>query len=111
MKFIFNKRKIIIINTVLVIMLIAVITSLLYRNVYMVHVFFDKYIFRKNITENTLPKIYTENSNIFAFNNYIVCLENNKLKFYKSSAEESFSLDVEVSSPIIQTNGKYLCIA
>lgn len=111
MKFIFNKRKIIIIVTVIIIMLIVVIFSLLYRNNYTVQVFFDKYIFKKNITENTLPKIYTENSNIFAFNNYIVCLENNKLKFYKQSSEEAFSLDVEVSSPIVQTNGRYLCIA
>ena len=40
-----------------------------------VRIFFDEYIFKKNITENTLPKINAENVNVFAFNDYIVVLE------------------------------------
>ena len=111
MKFIFNKKKIIMIIIVLIIMILAVVLSLLYRNNHTVKAFFDEYIFRKNITENTLPKISAENVNVFAFNDYIVVLEKNRLKYYKKSAEEIASLDIDISSPIVQTYGKYLCIA
>lgn len=111
MKFVFNKKKIIILIVVVAIMITAVILSVLYRKSTTVKNFFDQYIFRKNITENTLPKIYTENVNAFAFNDYIVVLEKNKLKYYKKSADEVASLDIDISSPIVQTHGKYLCIA
>ncbi len=43
---------------------------------------------RKNITENTLPKITTENSYAYAFNDTIVCLEKNELTFYTKSANK-----------------------
>ena len=111
MKFVFNKKKIIILIIVIVIMILAVVISLLYKKNTTIRAFFDEYIFRKNITENTLPKINAENINAFAFNDYIVVLEKNKLKYYKKSAEEVASLDVDISSPIVQTSGKYLCIA
>ena len=111
MKFVFNKKKIIMIIIVLVIMILAVVLSLLYKHNRSVKAFFDNYIFRKNITENTLPKINAENVNVFAFNDYIVVLEKNRLKYYKKSADEATSLDIDISSPIVQASGKYLCIA
>ena len=111
MKFRFNRKKIIILIIVIVIMILTVICSLLYRHNTVVRVFFDKYIFRKNITENTLPKISVENASTFAFNDSMVSLEKNKLRFYKKNAEQVHSFDIEISSPIVQTCGKFFCIA
>ena len=111
MKFRFNKKKIIILIIVIIIMVLTVVCSLLYRHNTTIRIFFDKYVFRKNITENTLPKITVENANTFAFNDSMVSLEKNKLRFYKKNAEEFHSFDIEISSPIVQTCGKYFCIA
>ena len=111
MKFRLSKKKIILLSIVLVIMILAVTFSLLYKHNLSFRKFVDNYIFKKNITENTLPKISTDNTYSFAYNDYIVTLDKNELVFYKKSAEKVSSLDVKISKPIIQTCGKYLCIA
>ena len=47
----------------------------------------NEYIFRKNVTENTLPKISTENAYTYSYDDYIVCLEKNALNFYNKSGK------------------------
>ena len=69
------------------------------------------YIFRKHITENTLPKIEIENAYCYSFNDTLVVLEKNILTFYNKSANSIGSLELEISEPIFKTTGKYLCIA
>ncbi len=111
MKFRFNKKKIIVLIIVVILIVASIVLSVLYRKNVAIRLFMDEYIFRKNITENSLPKIYAETSNVFAYNDYIVALEKYKLIFYKKSAEQSNTLDIQISSPVVSTCGKYLCIA
>ena len=74
----------------------------------------DKYVFRKSITENNLDyiEIDTENSpNIFAYDKYIVTLEKNTLTQYSQSGKKEGSLEIQVSDPIFDAEGKYLVVA
>jgi len=106
-----NKKKVAIAIILLLILILTITFSILYRQNIHIRRFFDDYIFRKNITENTLPKIINTTSNVFSFNNTIVVLENNVLTFYNKSSNKVGTLDIEISDAIFKTNGDYLCIA
>ncbi len=107
-----NKKKIIILILIIFIILLIAVFSILYQRNETIRVFLDEYVFRKNVTENTLPKISVENTHTFAFKDYIVVLDNNILDFYNKSATKVFSFeDIEISEPIFETNGDFLCIA
>lgn len=106
-----NKKKIFILILIFLLIAIVVTFSILYSKNLTVRVFFDEYIFRKNITENTLPKISADESCSFSFNDNLVVLEKNELAFYNSSATKITSLDIKLSEPIFVACGKYLCIA
>ncbi len=67
-----NKKKLIIAIIIFVFIVLVAIFSFLYFRVPSIRIFFDKYFFRKNITENTLPSIATESSNVYAFKNNIL---------------------------------------
>ena len=106
-----NKKKIILLICIFLIIVLTIILSILYKNNVHVRLFLDEYVFRKNITENTLPKISTESSYSFVFNDHIVCLDKNVLTFYNKSANKIDEIDVEISEPLFVANGKFLCIA
>lgn len=106
-----NKKKVTIAILILILIIFTIILTIMYRKNTNVRSFLDKYLFRKNITENTLPKIINENTNFFAFNDTIVGLNNNTLSFYNSSANKISSIEVDISDPIFVAKGKYLCIA
>lgn len=95
--------------------LIALITFVvLYQNNGNVRNFFDVYIFRKIINEEKVPSIEIDNSkniNAFAYHKYLVVLEENLLKVYNKSGNEETRLNVEISNPIYEANGDYLCVA
>lgn len=106
-----NKKKVLTVIVIVLIFILTIVFTILYRNNNDIKYFFDEYIFRKNINENTLPKISTDNSNIYAFDNNIVFLDKNVLSFYDKNANKLSSLDIEISEPIFKTNGDFLCIA
>ena len=106
-----NKKKILILVLIILLIILIVVSTILYNKNKVVRTFCDEYIFRKNITENTLPKINAENIHTYAFNDTIVCLEKNELTFYTKSAHLLSSLSLEISDPIFEVCGKFLCIA
>ena len=53
--------------------------------------FVDNYIFKKNITENTLPKISTDNTYSFAYNDYIVT----GISFSTEFSESDIQIQIE----------------
>ncbi len=74
----------------------------------------DKYIFRKEITQNRLPTIELEESNnkVYAFNNkYIGVLNKNNFDIYDGTGKKENSLTVEITKPIFNSNGRHLVIA
>lgn len=106
-----NKKKVVIFVLIILIFILTIVFTVLYRQNEDIKHFFDEYIFRKNITENTLPKINTENNYTFVHNNYVASLENNVLTFYNKSANKTSTLDISISNPIYKSCNNYLCIA
>lgn len=74
----------------------------------------DKYVFRKEVQENNLPSIEVDSAkkvNVCAYGRYIGALEQNIFKIYNRAGNQEDNLDVEISNPIFESNGDYLCIA
>ena len=84
------KKKIVwIIGIIIAITVITVIS--LYVTNEDVRDWMDEYIFRKNIIDEDLPTISIENENasIYAYDNHIVILQNNKLTIYNTSGKSN----------------------
>lgn len=76
--------------------------------------FSDKHIFRKEIQSENLAKIDLEAnklSGVYAYEKYILVLEQNSLDFYNRFGNRDGSLDIQISTPIFASKGNYLCIA
>lgn len=109
-----NKKKIIKLIIVIIIFLILITIGTLYENNDHVRNFFDKYIFFKEKTENNLPKISigsTEGLNSYAYKGTLLTLRNNLLTAYNYNGNEEYTLDIQISNPIFESKGDYLCIA
>ena len=77
-----NKRKIYIIIAVFVIAIIIATIAIIYNTNKNFRNFMDKYIFRKDITEENVPVVeleYNSNTNIFSYGKYICVLAENNL--------------------------------
>ena len=106
------KKKIVwIIGIIIAITVITVIS--LYVTNEDVRDWMDEYIFRKNIIDEDLPTISIENENasIYAYDNHIVILHNNKLTIYNTSGKEETTINVQVNNPIFESCGRYLLLA
>ena len=106
------KKKIIIAVLSLLVLAIIVVVSLYVANDN-VREWMDIHILRKNIMSENLPTILLENENssVYAFDNHIVVLENNKLTIYNSSGKEEGNINVSITTPIFKSSGKYLLLA
>lgn len=109
-----NSKKII--KIVILILLITLIITVifLYRDNRTVQTFFDEKIFRKTVTEESLPNIEISNdanTHICAFAQNIGILSNNELKAYNAYGTQEFALDVTITTPLFSTRNKYLAIA
>lgn len=106
------KKKIIIIIGVILILAIIIIVSLYIANK-PARDWMDKYILRKNIIEENLPTIAleNENSNIYAYDNHIVVLENNNLVIYNQAGKEETTINVSITTPLFADCEKYLLVA
>ena len=109
-----NKSKIIkLIVGILVIAAIATLT-ILYRNNEDVRNFLDKYIFRKEVQSANLVKIDLEtnkSAGVYAYEKYILVLEQNSLDFYNRFGNKDGNLDIQISTPLFASKGNYLCVA
>jgi len=106
------KKKILIITAGILVVLLVIIISLYIAN-NPARDWIDKYILRKNVIEENLPNIELENENvsIYAYDNHIVVLKDNKLTIYNSSGKEETTINISISNPIFKSCGKYLLIA
>ena len=100
--------------TALICVVLLITFIFLYENNNNIRNFFDVYIFRKIINEEKVPSINIDSSkkiNVFAYSKYIAILDQNKLKIYNKSGHQEHSLDIEISNPLFETSGDYLCVA
>lgn len=109
-----NKKKVW--KTVIAFLCIVLVISfiILYTTNEKCREVFDKYVFRKEVQENNLPSIKIDSSkniNVCTYGRFVGVLEQNLLKIYNKSGNQEHSLDIEISNPLFQTNGEYLCVA
>lgn len=109
-----NKKKVIITIIALIIILFLIIISAIYINNKNVRLWIDKNIFRKEVIQNNLPTIELNESdtqNIYAFNKYIGVLSKNQFAIYDNSGKKQDELNIEITKPIFNSNGRHLVIA
>ncbi len=100
----------------LVILLLAIfliIAVSLYISSAEVRDWFDIYIFKKEIMEdesNSIDLNSSDKNYIYAYGKYLVILKDNILKTYVSSGDKSQEMEVMITTPIFDSEGKYLCI-
>lgn len=109
-----NKKKLI----KCIMILGVIIVTLTIFSIYVANADFrawiDINIFRKEITENTGAIIEGDmeyDKYIYGYARNIVVLSKNKLENYNSSGKKEFEIDIEITTPLFDTSGKYLCIA
>ena len=106
------KKKIIIILGIVIVASIVTIITLYVANE-QARDWMDEYIFRKNIIDEDLPtrEVDNENVSVYAYDNHIVLLKDNKLTIYNTSGKEETTINVTVNNPIYDSCGNYLLIA
>ena len=107
-------KKKIALGIIFVIIIFIIIVGILYVNNQSVRDWMDTYIFRKNIENTDITYIEIDSSNnpsVYAYDKYITVLEKNTLSMYNSNGNKSGEIEVNISNPIYNSNGKYLCIA
>lgn len=108
-----SKKKMSVIIALIIFVILLVITMILYNGNKNFRNFMDKYIFRKNVTEENIPMIeidYDSNINIIPYNKYICILAENTLSQYNSSGKKEKEVKIEINNPIYDTENKYLII-
>ena len=108
-----NKKKLAIIITVIVIILMLIITSIIYAYNENFRDFMDKYVLRKNVTDENVPIIeidYDSNTNVIPYGRYICILAENNLIQYNSSGKKEQEVKIEINNPVYDVNGRYLVI-
>ena len=110
----FNKKRIAGLIILLVIIVIFIVGYILYATNEEFRTFMDMNVLRKEITENNLNSIVLEDydkSNIYAYSNKIAVLKDNILSLYTASGRQEGQLEVQISTPITYSNGRYFMIA
>lgn len=110
----FNKKRIAGLIILLVIIVIFIVGYILYATNEEFRTFMDMNVLRKEITENNLNSIVLEDydkSNMYAYSNKIAVLKDNKLSLYTASGRQEGQLEVQISTPITYSNGRYFMLA
>ncbi len=109
-----NKKKVVIAIIAIILILFLVVISVIYINNKSVRVWIDKNIFRKEVIQNNLPTIElneSETQSVYAFNKYIGVLCKNQFTIYDNSGNKQEDLNIQITKPIFNSNGRHLVIA
>ena len=108
-----NKKKIMIISGIVLILIAIITITLIYIYNQPVREWIDKNILRKEVLQNnaTTIELKDEQSNIYAFNKYIGILSKTKLNIYNQSGNSESELDIQISNPLFNSANRFLAIA
>lgn len=73
----------------------------------------DTKIIKKEVSSDDLKYIDIDsenNPNVYAFDKYITVLSKSQLKMYTGNGKQEASLEVNIASPVMDADGKYLII-
>lgn len=108
-----NKKRLAILIVIAVLIAIIAICAIVYASNRQFRKFMDKYVLRKDITDENVAVIdidYDSNTNIIPYGRYICILAENNLEQYNSSGKKEQEVKIEINNPIYDTNGRYLVI-
>ena len=106
------KLKIVLI--LIFILIIGIIVILfLYKENENVKYWIDKNILKKEVMQEQAIYIELENENsqAYAYSQYLGVLSNNKFDIYNSSGNKEETLSIEISNPIFNSDGRFLAVA
>lgn len=109
-----NKGKVILTVIFLLIIIVLIILTSIYITNTEFRNFIDTNVFRKNIDENnaSVVEIQVEKKPYFyAYDKYVVKLEENALTRYSASGKEEEKIKLEISNPLFAGNEKSLVVA
>lgn len=109
-----NKKKLVLAIIITLLVLTTVSMFIIYCNNSKFRRWTDKNILQKEIKQGNTVSIEfngENNSNLYAFDKYIVTLENKTLKVYNNLGKEETSITTDISDPIFDAKGKYLVVA
>ena len=109
-----NKSKIIKLVIFVAVIGIVITIGILYTKNEKCRIILDKYIFRKEMQENNLPYIEIDSSKVigmYAYDKYISILQGNKLELYNKYGKKEGDIEMEITSPIFESNENYLVVA
>lgn len=108
-----NHKKVFITTGMAMLILIVVVIVVIYYSSEEFRNFMDKYILRKDVTEENVPMIeidYESNTNVIPYGKYICILAENTLFEYNSSGRKEKEVKIEVNTPVYDVEDKYLVI-
>lgn len=76
--------------------------------------FIDTYIFRKRISEKDVNSLTIDTDNlslIYAYDNSLVVYSDGSINFYNTDAKQTGNIEMTLSKPIADSEGKYLALA
>lgn len=109
-----STKKVIITSILVFFLVFTIISIIVYCNNATFRKWTDKNILRKEIEQGNTVSIEFNgetNSNVYAYDKYIVILENKVLKIYDTIGAKVASITTEINNPIFDTAGKYLVVA
>ena len=109
-----NGKKVLILAIIVILIIVFIVLFSVYCSYKPFRETIDKYVLMKNVVEDSTASIQLdegESNNIFAYDKYITVLSKNKLINYNSFGKSDGEVSVEITTPIVSTNGKYLLIA
>ena len=109
-----KKKKLLIIISVIIVAILIIIILSFYIGNKEFRTFFDRYIFRKEITENnavTIDISDQEGIGIYAFDKYITLLNKNKLGLYTTSGKKEYELEININDAIYASDNRFLVMA
>ena len=109
-----NRKKLIIAIVLICIIILGIILFSLYVSNVNFRNNFDKYILRKNISNENLASITLNSDNyseVFAYDKYISILSKNTLTIYSGFAKKESENIIEINQPIYDSNNRFMVIA
>ena len=108
-----NKKKLAFIIAISIILIVIIAISIIYVKNEQFRDWVDKNVLRKEISQENLPSIEIkagDNPTVYAFNQNIGILNKNEFKIYNSTGKEEKTLNLQITTPIIDSANRYLAI-
>ena len=109
-----NKKKIIIVSILACVLLTIIVIAVMYATNENFRNRMDTYVLMKSVQENNLPYISLDddkNYEVYAIDQYITVLNQNELSFYTSTGKKEATQTVEITTPLVESNGRYMVLA